>query len=195
MTNLIEQRIGSRPIVHRAGRWAMNQDYYNLLEKYGYQVDCSVIPHVNGKKSIGQTKGFLGPDYTKYSEQPYNIGKILEVPMTIRKIHNYFLPERMTLKKSVGSFAKVVLGSNLWFRPNGNNLKKMMFLSDLISSSDQDDYIMFMIHSSELMPGGSPTFKDEASIENLYHGIEVLFEHCAKCFEGYTLSEYAKLRK
>lgn len=33
---------------------------------------------------------------------------------------------------------------------------------------------MFMLHSSEMMPGGSPSFPDEKSIEELYECIEKL---------------------
>ena len=34
---------------------------------------------------------------------------------------------------------------------------------------------MFMLHSSELMPGGSPTFRDAAAIEDLYVELEAVF--------------------
>ena len=47
-----------------------------------------------------------------------------------------------------------------------------------------------MIHSSELMPGGSPTFKSEEDIEKLYHDLEIIFERISKGFEGATVSEY-----
>ena len=41
MTDAIK-KIGITPISHRAGRWAMNEKYFNLLAKYGYLIDCSV---------------------------------------------------------------------------------------------------------------------------------------------------------
>ena len=34
---------------------------------------------------------------------------------------------------------------------------------------------MFMLHSSELMPGGSPTFRDEGAIEHLYRELNAIF--------------------
>jgi hypothetical protein len=48
----------------------------------------------------------------------------------------------------------------------------------------------FMLHSSELMPGGSPTFPDAASIEKLYEDIEALFRGLRGRFRGQTLSEF-----
>jgi hypothetical protein len=47
-----------------------------------------------------------------------------------------------------------------------------------------------MLHSSELMPGGSPTFRTPEHVERLYENLESLFELAAHGFEGLTLSEY-----
>ena len=53
------------------------------------------------------------------------------------------------------------------------------------------DYVEFMVHSSELMPGGSPYFKDERSINQLYIDLEELFTYVKHLgFEGITLNEY-----
>lgn len=35
-----------------------------------------------------------------------------------------------------------------------------------------NDYVEYMLHSSEYMPGGSPTFKNERDIERLYADLE-----------------------
>jgi hypothetical protein len=48
----------------------------------------------------------------------------------------------------------------------------------------------FMLHSSELMPGGSPTFKDAPEIERLYEHLEMLFEDLATWCCGTTLKEF-----
>jgi hypothetical protein len=47
-----------------------------------------------------------------------------------------------------------------------------------------------MLHSSEFMPGGSPTFKSTASIEALYRDLEQLFSLIQLHFHGATLSEF-----
>jgi hypothetical protein len=48
----------------------------------------------------------------------------------------------------------------------------------------------FMLHSSELMPGGSPTFPDGASIERLFDDLEHLFAATRGRFQGATLGEF-----
>lgn len=35
-----------------------------------------------------------------------------------------------------------------------------------------NDYVEYMLHSSEYMPGGSPTFQNERDIERLYADLE-----------------------
>lgn len=47
-----------------------------------------------------------------------------------------------------------------------------------------------MLHSSEFMPGGSPTFKTEADIEVLYNDLEQLFDWLHIRTVGMTLAEY-----
>jgi hypothetical protein len=56
--------------------------------------------------------------------------------------------------------------------------------------SQRRSYVEFMLHSSELMPGGSPTFASERDIERLYEDMEAVFA-AASDFEGLTLTRFA----
>lgn len=51
-------------------------------------------------------------------------------------------------------------------------------------------HIEFMLHSSEFMPGGSPTFRTEQDIDGLYHDLETLFNFLQDKVQGMTLAEY-----
>ena len=59
-----------------------------------------------------------------------------------------------------------------------------------MSLAEGNNYTEFMLHSSEFMPDGSPTFKNERDIEQLYADLEALFSWLAPRFVGQTLSEY-----
>lgn len=75
-----------------------------------------------------------------------------------------------------------------WLRP-----RQGMLHNDLVAEktlAEGNDYVEFMLHSSEFMPGGSPTFKDEADIEQLYQDLEELFSWLAGRTKGMTLAEY-----
>jgi hypothetical protein len=52
--------------------------------------------------------------------------------------------------------------------------------------------VEFMLHSSELMPGGSPTFQDEQSIDRLYRQMRTLFGAVRGRFEPLTMTEFAR---
>lgn len=189
ITQLINEKFGFNPMTHRAGRWAMNDEYFRLLQKYGYKIDCSYTPGVSWQKSKGQTPGFGGVDYRDVSIQPSMIHGILEVPVTLIKTKRFFPFEQISWRNILKSLYYMVKGQNIWLRPSGNNLQAMQWLIDKISKSGRD-YLMFMLHSSELMPGGSPTFQNESDIEILYLHLEAIFRRISKDYIGMTLCEY-----
>ena len=76
-----------------------------------------------------------------------------------------------------------------WLTPNGRNRSRMLRLLDR-SVKERRRYVEFALHSSEFMPGGSPTFPTTTAIENLYRDLEHLFSRAATSFVGATLSEF-----
>lgn len=194
MTDLIKKRCGISPVSHRAGRWAMNQVYFDLLIKYGYKVDCSYTPGINWNTSLGRSKGSMGSDYSSVSESAQiikgsdNKGSLLEVPMTTRTRNVWISQPGRGLRGIASSAYHFLKGKQMWFRPMNDNLND---IKKLISLERESDYLMFMIHSSELMPGGSPKFKTKESVEELYDVIKEIFEIVSKTHEGFTLREYA----
>jgi hypothetical protein len=85
--------------------------------------------------------------------------------------------------------ARRLIPRHLWLRPNGSNLRWMKRAIDLRAEAGHD-YVEFMLHSSEFMPGGSPTFPSAASIESLYADMEQVFAYASARFTGLTLDEY-----
>lgn len=172
MTRLIEEKFGIKPVTHRAGRWAMNEDYFQILHEYGYIADASITPYVDWVTSIGRTPGFSGPDYSEEKDEISIRNGIIEIPVT-------------TLWSKENNRV-------LWLRPNRRNLDEMLYLIDQKVNSDSD-YLMFMLHSSEMMPGGSPTFKYEGGIERLYEHLEIIFKEISKNYIGVGLEEYMNI--
>jgi len=196
--NLLSDKFQCRPLSHRAGRWATNQDYFDILIDYGIKADCSVTPHVSWKSSKGYSSG--GSDYRRSAEEPFTInrsvrdGTVTEIPVTIRKLR--FLaadPGGGCVKKSLVSARNALFGKPVWLRPNGKNLSEMLLLIDYIQKS-KSDYIMFMLHSPELMPAGSPSFRTGESVEELYNNLEIIFKRISNGFLGITLKDYQALK-
>lgn len=51
-------------------------------------------------------------------------------------------------------------------------------------------HLEFMLHSSELMPGGSPNFQSASDIDRLYEGLEALFAELSGSCRGMTLAQF-----
>jgi len=180
MTELLEYQFECKVVSHRAGRWAFNSCYAHLLVEHGYLIDCSVTPHVSWTHVLGDPNGNGGTDYISFPSKPYFIdldridcegnSSLLEIPVSI-------------ILKSNESH------TTLWLRPNSYNLNSMLAILQQ-AYSEQWLCVEFILHSSELMPGGSPTFQTPESIEVLYDDLEILFSEAAKQFQGKTLCEF-----
>lgn len=190
LTDLLEETFSVKMLSHRSGRWSTDDTYFQLLQKYGYRYDCSVTPFTNWEKCVGAT-GKPGTDYSRCSVHPYYIADgILEIPMSIRPM-KYFAFDAVHSPRSLArEIIKCTCVRNVWLRPTKDPsfhaLRKL--LDDVTEDSD---YAMFMLHSSEMMPGGSPSFPDENSIEKLYECIDKLFAYAKQCgYSGCKLSDY-----
>lgn len=197
MTQLLEETLQVKMRSHRAGRWAFNAYYAQLLIEQGYQVDCSVTPRVNWAFSPGDPQGQGGTNYQHFSDRAYFIDEndisksgespLLEVPMSIRYKHS---PLMNAVKQGYDRLrGKQRSPSVHWLRPMGGNVAQMIAVAEK-TLAEGSDYVEFMLHSSEFMPGGSPTFTSKSDIEVLYRDLEQLFEYLYSRTQGMTLKEY-----
>jgi hypothetical protein len=210
LTAILEDALGVKMRSHRAGRWAFDGRYAEMLIEEGYSVDCSVTPQVNWSSTIGAPKGRGGTDYRRFPYEPYWLdlddisrpggSSLLEVPVTIRSFRSKYvehllrmadgLPGKLaTTRTFAHRVANRISPAAVWFRPTGRNRRRLFAVIDRVIA-EQSPYAEFMLHSSEFMPGGSPTFPDAASIESLYSDLEALFERIQGHFRAATLSEF-----
>jgi hypothetical protein len=177
MTDLLEERFGHKMTSHRAGRWAFDSRYARMLVQQDYRVDCSVTPHVSWTDVLGDPNGSGGTDYTTFPARPYF--------MDLERIDREGNSPLLEVPVSIVSNAS----GTRWLRPNGQNRNSMLGVLKL-ACEEQWPCVEFMLHSSELMPGGSPTFQSPDEIEVLYDDLEALLGEAAARFHGQTLSEF-----
>ena len=184
---LIKEKFGIEVKTHRAGRWIMDNRYFSMLEEYGILVDCSYTPTISWTKTPGETvEG--GCDYTNAVKYAHMINKVYEIPMTIRKTRNIKFVNFSNIKSCIKN---LLLGKSIWLRPAINSLEEMKWLSRKTFMESETDYLMFMMHSSEMMPNGSPYFKNEDDIDKLYDDIEELFKYVSMLgYKGVTIHDY-----
>lgn len=198
MTDLLESAFQQKMTSHRAGRWAFDEVYARALIDNGYLVDCSVTPRVDWRNSSGAPQGKGGTDYSLFPDHAYYLdindisragdSPLLELPMSIQYRYGAFTNQ---LKKVWNDVRGKKRGPSVnWLRPVGGNVEQMKQVVEQ-TLSQGNDYVEFMLHSSEFMPDGSPTFKNEADIERLYDDLEQLFSWLQSRTQGMTLTEYA----
>lgn len=181
--DLISEKFSVSPISHRAGRWAMDERYFKILKEFGVLIDCSYTPGINWEKAKGITRG--GSDYTNASSGVSYINGVMEIPATLRQFRNAC---NGSWKHRIKSMIK---GEQVWLRPATSSLSAMKKVIDIVDNEGETDFVEFMIHSSEVMPGGSPYFTSKADIEREYKIMDELFEYASrKGYVGTTLEEY-----
>lgn len=203
MTDALETTFGAKMVSHRAGRWGLDSRYVRLLIEAGYRVDCSVTPHRDWSKTMGDPGGNGGPDFRHFPDHAYLIdpkaidrpgqSPLLELPMTIMRIHDS-APERAARRASrrIPYVRRFVFRSRpeySWLRAVGQSDADLVRIIDLAAEQDRP-YVEFMAHSSELMAGGSPWFQTDAQIDALYERLEMLFAASTTQWQGRTLKEY-----
>jgi len=199
-TKLLADVFGVQPVSHRAGRWALDARYVDALVENGYRVDCSVTPGVSWRSGTNGRPGSNGSDYRSFPSDTYWMttpdiarpdgrasggARILEVPMTIYTSRSWSWVRPRVARAALNRVAPEAS----WLRPTGRNAGTMLRVLRR-TLEEGKTYAEFMLHSSEFMPGGSPTFPSERHIETLYAHLRRLFTTVSQYFRGATLQEY-----
>lgn len=185
LKNLIEERIGVSPVSYRAGRWATSEELFDVLDEIGIRVDCSITPGIYHKAP--GTSVQHANDYRKVSKFPHKIGKnLIEVPMTTRTYRT------SNGKKLYRKMVNVIRGEHLWLRPALQSEDAMKLLIEKVLSENAN-YLMFMVHSSELMPGANPYCKTDEEVKGLLNKLDHVFSYVSSFGKGILLKDYYKI--
>lgn len=200
LKKLIEERIEMPVISHRAGRWALNERYISILAEQGIKFDCSVTPGIDWSNTVGIVKNNRGTDYSEYKYRRQYLTEtdnesIIEYPVSILKCKRLIIPDYLSGRNILKSGYHYVKHSPIWLRPNTDgNLNEMKYILKQISRDGE--YAEFMIHSSELMPGGGPHHQGKAEVDRMFDNIEKLFKFANELgFKGHTFESWEKERK
>jgi hypothetical protein len=202
MTAVLEDGIGAKMVSHRAGRWGLSEAYARVLAARGYRADCSVTPLISWRHHRGAPQGAGGPDYSAFPAEAYflnlrdirrvGMSGLLEVPMTVVPSHSQIarMLRRAARRTPVaGAAAGRVFPAVRWLRPNGRNRKHLVrIVEDGVANGR--GHLEFMLHSSELMPGGSPRFQRAVDIDRLYEDLDALFAVARDRCAALTLAEF-----
>jgi hypothetical protein len=200
VTRLLEDRFDQAMLSHRAGRLGFDGRYAAMLLDEGYRVDCSVSPGLDWSGTPGDPRGNGGTDYTHFRHDPYFLSPtdisapasagLLEVPMTIRSSGLFRRAPWVYRIPLLRQTANRLVSPALNHLCPAENALGGLLRAARAARADGAAHTEFTLHSSEFMPGGSPTFRNRSDIERLYENLEILFEELSTWCSGMTLKEF-----
>jgi len=191
LTGQIAEAFGRRPTAYRAARFGIDTRGAKSLVKAGYVVDSSVTPSWSWRGHAGLNGG--GPDFRHHSLQPFLVqgadGDLIELPVTI--LTTYSLLSRWPLlleayrslpvRAARRLFAsRWLLPQPMWLSPDPRYRPEDLVRVWECAAMAGVQVGVMMLHSSELMPGGSPFRPDEESVRQLLGLLDSFFRFVAE---------------
>lgn len=190
LTDFIEQRIGQRPQIFKAGRYGVGPNTARILQELGYRVDCSVVA------DTPLTYDF-GPDFTGLPTQPYWFGeegeRILELPNCrgydglLARWGSFLYPllAGATGFRSLmaGILVKTGLLERIPLTPEGIRAEDHIRMVRRMSAIGRN-YFNYAYHSSSLMPGGAPYVTSPQDLDIFLNDMDIFFDFFINEFGG-----------
>lgn len=193
LSTTIEEHLDVRPRSFRMGRFDYCPALTPLLAEHGYLVDSSIAP---------LRCEMHGPDHFRERAAVYELGHgVLEAPITTVPVSEAAAQGAAGVGKRLPyawqtslqrAFAKTLVAGvhPLWF-PLAS-----MKLATRVHLAKGGSVLNMFLHSSELMPGGSPQVPDEATAKRLADKIRTWLDwlHRRYSVTGCTLAQLAEPR-
>jgi len=176
LTTVIRQNFNVAPKLFRTGRYGAGLDTPRLLQEFGYEIDCSVLPGPRITKS--------SPDYSGAPSGPYWLDSaqhILEIPVTAGMIGpmRYF---QDTANRSLTSslsrrarlpaiLSRVGILNRVRISPEGYSLENAKNLTRTLMRTGQRVFAI-SYHSPSLEPGKTPYTRSQRDVERFLSWIE-----------------------
>ena len=179
LCRLFEDRFGTAPVIHRAGRWGGNDKTARLIEAMGFRIDLSPS---QGYDDVAHG----GPDFSNLDGRPFWTGpgrRVLTIPVSsLRHIRGpgwlsrYFYASNY-MRSSLG--ARWGAGTSVRFSPESQPL------SDLSSMARQfvrqrNPVVVCSLHSTSLYGGGNPYARTQADAVALSARAGALLSYCVE---------------
>src|SRR5262249_32960161 len=131
----IEENVGSRPRIYKAGRYGIGQETATTLKELGYEIDVSVLPGTDLSRQ-------MGPNFSCCPSRPFWIDpscKLLEIPLSIgytglfavhgRKLHQSLIERRLDTLHVPGILARLGLLERITLTPEGVSFEEQRRLT------------------------------------------------------------------
>lgn len=177
LTHAIEQNVGVRPRVYKAGRYGVGPATAGILAELGYEIDVSVVPGTDLTCKFG-------PNFSHCRASPYWFGAdpaLLEIPLSIGYTglladtgyvaYTLTMNERLKALHVPGILARLGLVERITLTPEGISFEELRRLTRALLRKGHRVF-NFTYHSPSLAPGNTPYVRSEADLRAFLQRIE-----------------------
>jgi len=177
LTDTIAGRLNVQPRVFKAGRYGLGASTLGILESLGYDVDASVIPHMDFRTESG-------PSFLGFRPKPSVFGnarRMLELPCTTgfvgaarglgEALHGIASSAPLEPLRAVGILARAGLLNRVMLSPEGNTLDEMKALTRALHADGLRTFAL-TFHSPSLKPGCTRYVKTTADRDAFLDSID-----------------------
>lgn len=199
LTETIEENLGYRPTIYRAGRYGIGPATASILVDLGYEIDSSVVPYTD---YCGGEGGEGGPNFNHLSRELFWFGpgqRLLEIPLTVdwcgpfRKFGSSLGPHLMSRAGSRARlpelFARSQLLERIYLSPEGTDFVRLKRLTETLLAVGTRVFV-FSFHSTSLAPGNTPYVRNAAELDQFLATIDEYCDFFLGTCEGRSISPH-----
>jgi hypothetical protein len=177
LTRSIQENVGVRPRIYKAGRYGVGLATAGILAELGYEIDVSVVPGTDLSPNFG-------PDFSHCGARPYWFGedpRLLEIPLSIgytgllaqtgTMAYELTMNERLKALHVPGILARLHLVERITLTPEGISFDEQRRLTRALLSGGHRVF-SFTYHSTSLAPGNTPYVRNEADLHAFLRRID-----------------------
>jgi hypothetical protein len=198
-TDAVAQAFGSAPRIFKAGRYGLGPQTFNNLQRLGYTLDCSFVPHTSFATSDG-------PDFYATPERPFFTDasrQLLEVPLTVGysgslsalgRRHNALvdIPLARSLRLP-GILSRLGLMERARLSPEGfDAATQCRLLRDMTAQGTRVFTLSY--HSPSLAPGCTPYVRTEQDLEAFLRCIDTVLGYFQRELGG-SFTSYSQIER
>jgi hypothetical protein len=177
LTDAIEEHIGVRPRIYKAGRYGFGPSTVRVLEHLDYETDVSVNPYM-------EYTAEGGPDFQRFDSRPFWFGtgrRLLEVPCTLGfagflrrygvRLHQIADRPPYRTARLPGILARAGVLNKIMLSPETSSLVEMQALTRALMADGVRTF-SFTLHSPSLEAGHTPYVRTEADLRSFLTRID-----------------------
>lgn len=174
----IEERLGIKPTVYRAGRYGVGSNSAKMLIEEGVAIDTSV-------RALFDYAYTGGPSFRNHPLRPYWLDgdrRLMELPITtvfwgpLRSLGRWIYPRLWRAPRVRGLFSRLGLLERIPLTPEGIAVDEAIRAID-IALDDGLPLLVFSFHSPSLAPGHTPYVRTPEDLDAFYDWWRAILAH------------------